>query len=55
MGVIWNGQEAKIIHDISSTMSPAKAYALPEFHALTGCDNTSFSVTGKKSACGSQG
>ena len=32
-------------------MSPAKANALPAFHALTGCDNTSFfSGTGKKSA-----
>lgn len=34
-------------------MSPAKAHAvaLPAFHALTGCDNTSFfSGTGKKSA-----
>ncbi len=39
------------IHDICSTMSPAKARALPAFHALTGCDNTSFfSGTGKKSA-----
>ena len=39
------------IHDICSTMSPAKANALPAFHALTGCDNTSFfSGTGKKSA-----
>ncbi len=39
------------IHDICSTMSPAKAHALPAFHAQTGCDNTSFfSGTGKKSA-----
>ncbi len=39
------------IHDICHAMSPTKAYALPAFHALTGCDNTSFfSGTGKKSA-----
>ena len=39
------------IHDICSTMSSAKANALPAFHALTGSDNTSFfSGTGKKSA-----
>ena len=39
------------IHDICSTMSSAKAKALPAFHALTGSDNTSFfSGTGKKSA-----
>ena len=30
------------IHDICSTMSSAKAKALPAFHALTGSDNTSF-------------
>ena len=30
------------IHNICSAMSPAKAFALPAFHALTGCDNTSF-------------
>ncbi len=42
------------IHDICSTMSPAKAHALPAFHAMTGSDNTSFfSGTGKKSADGS--
>ena len=40
------------IHDICSRMSPHKAYALPAFHALTGCDNTSFfSGVGKQSAC----
>ena len=34
-----------------STMSSAKAKALPAFHALTGSDNTSFfSGTGKKSS-----
>ena len=34
-------------------MSPLKVYALPAFHALTGCDNTSFfSGMGKKSAYG---
>ena len=39
------------IHDICSTMSSAKAKALPAFHALTGSDNTSFfSGMGKKSA-----
>ena len=39
------------IHDICNVMSPVKAYALPAFHALTGCDNTSFfSGTGKKYA-----
>ena len=39
------------IHDMSSTMSSAKAKALSAFHALTGSDNTSFfSGTGKKSA-----
>ena len=39
------------IHDICSTMSSAKAKALPAFHALAGSDNTSFSSgTGKKSA-----
>ena len=38
------------IHDICSTMSPAKAKALPAFHALQGSYNTSFfSGTGKKS------
>ena len=32
-------------------MSPAKAHALPAFHALIGSDNTSFfSGTGKRSA-----
>ena len=37
------------IHDICSTMSSAKAKALPAFHALTGSENTSFfSGTGKK-------
>ena len=41
------------IHDICNVMSPVKAYALPAFHALTGCDNTSFfSGTGKKCAYG---
>ena len=30
------------IHDICSTMSSAKAKALPAFHALIGSDNTSF-------------
>ncbi len=41
------------VHDICSTMSITKARALPAFHALTGCDNTSFfSGTGKKSAYG---
>ena len=30
------------IHDMCSTMSSAKAKALPAFHALTGSDNTSF-------------
>ena len=30
------------IHNICRIMSPAKAYALPAFHALTGCDNISF-------------
>ena len=39
------------IHDTCSTMSSARAKALPAFHALTGSDNTSFfSGTGKKSA-----
>ena len=39
------------IHNICSVMCLAKVYALPAFHALTGCDNTSFfSGTGKKSA-----
>ena len=37
------------IHNICSVTSPVKAYALPAFHALTWCDNTSFfSDTGKK-------
>ena len=41
------------IHDICKVMSPAKVHALPAFHALTGCDNTSlFSSTGEKSAYG---
>ena len=34
------------IHAICNAMSPAKAHALPAFHALTGCDNT-FSGTGR--------
>ena len=39
------------INDICSTMSSAKAKALPAFHALTVSDNTSFfSGTGNKSA-----
>ena len=39
------------IHDICSAKSPVKTRALPGFHALTRCDNTSFfSGTGKKSA-----
>ena len=39
------------IHYICSTMSSAKAKALPAFHTLTGSDNTSFfSGTGQKSA-----
>ena len=39
------------IHHICNTMSPAKARALPAFHTLTGCDNTSFFPgTGKKSS-----
>ena len=39
------------IHDICSAMSLSKQQALPAFHALTGCDNTSFfSGTGKKLA-----
>ena len=39
------------IHDVCSTMSSAKAKALPAFHALTGSDNTPFfSGTRKKSA-----
>ncbi len=39
------------IHQICNAMSPAQVRALPAFHALTGCDNTSFfSGTGKKSA-----
>ena len=52
--VIGNKLRNISIHDIRfcSTMSSAKAKALPAFHALTGSDNTSFfSGTGKKSAC----
>ena len=41
------------IHDICNVISPIKAYAVPAFHALTGCNNTSFfSGTGKKYAYG---
>ena len=42
------------IHNICSVMSPAKVYALPAFHALTGCDNTSFFLWHRKKICISQ-
>ena len=32
------------IHDICNVVSPIKAYALPAFHALTGCNNTSYGM-----------
>jgi len=39
------------IHEITSSLGPIKAHALPMFHALTGCDTvSSFVVHGKRSA-----
>ena len=38
-------------HEISATLGPEKARALPVFHALTGCDTvSSFAGHGKKTA-----
>ena len=39
------------IHDICSTMSSAKAKALPAFHALTGSENTFFFSGHGKEIC----
>ena len=39
------------IHEIAAAIGPQKAYALPMFHALTGCDTVSaFTGHGKKTA-----
>ena len=39
------------MHDIESELGPSKGFALPDLHALTGCDTTSaFFGKGKKTA-----
>ena len=35
------------IHEVAWSLGPDKAYALPFFHAFSGCDTT-FSMSGKR-------